>query len=411
MRAGVAPGGPRELAQVQRVASRRGHDRLVLARGAGGRDQRERRGAIERVEREDVELRETGTRAGRDDEQVRGHGRAADEMVEQLERGIVGPVQVIEHQHRGAHARELRREHPVGAQPRGRRPALQRDLAERVGRQRERDLALVLGGTAAQHAQPVRPLGQRVEQRALADPRLTDERHGACPARAHVGQRPVEELQLARPSDQLHGTPDVATRRSLPLAGTEVGGKFFPKGRLESGGVFTRHELLPHQAHPQVPGPGAGRLRGLRRHHRRRPGPGRSRCCSRTRRTRSSSGTAARCSTCPTRPRSRRARRSSPTSTSPASRTTTSRSSRSAARSRPNTYVIEAGKNVFGQPLYVVPQKGEMGAPVIQDRTLGAFSAWQLKPRPAPGVRRDRPPAVRAGDERRGRVARTRARP
>ena len=126
-------------------------------------------------------------------------------MVEQLERGIVGPVQVIEHQHRGAHARELRREHPMGAQPRGRRPALQRELAERVGRQRERDLALVLGGTAAQHAQPVRPLGQRVEQRALADPRLTDERHGACPARADVGQRPVEELQLARPSDQLHG--------------------------------------------------------------------------------------------------------------------------------------------------------------------------------------------------------------
>ena len=41
VRAGVAPGGPRELAEVQRVASRRGHDRLVLAHGAGGCDQRE----------------------------------------------------------------------------------------------------------------------------------------------------------------------------------------------------------------------------------------------------------------------------------------------------------------------------------------------------------------------------------
>ena len=41
VRAGVASGGPRELAQVQRVASRRGHDRVVLARVASGRDQRE----------------------------------------------------------------------------------------------------------------------------------------------------------------------------------------------------------------------------------------------------------------------------------------------------------------------------------------------------------------------------------
>ncbi|MDA0174212.1 RICIN domain-containing protein [Solirubrobacter taibaiensis] len=50
-----------------------------------------------------------------------------------------------------------------------------------------------------------------------------------------------------------------------------------------------------------------------------------------------------------------------------------------------NTYVIEAGKNAFGLPLYVVPKKGEMGAQVIQDRTLGAFSAWQLRPGQLPG--------------------------
>lgn len=45
-----------------------------------------------------------------------------------------------------------------------------------------------------------------------------------------------------------------------------------------------------------------------------------------------------------------------------------------------NSYVIEAGKNVFGKPLYVIPQIGKIGAPVVQDRELGAFSAWQLKP-------------------------------
>jgi len=45
-----------------------------------------------------------------------------------------------------------------------------------------------------------------------------------------------------------------------------------------------------------------------------------------------------------------------------------------------NTYVIEAGKNVFGKPLYVIPDQGKIGAPVVQDRELGAFSAWQLKP-------------------------------
>ena len=62
----------------------------------------------------------SGARTGRDDEQVRDGGRAADEMVEQLERGIVGPVQVVEHQHRRALARELRRERPVRVQARGR---------------------------------------------------------------------------------------------------------------------------------------------------------------------------------------------------------------------------------------------------------------------------------------------------
>ena len=47
--------------------------------------------------------------------------------------------------------------------------------------------------------------------------------------------------------------------------------------------------------------------------------------------------------------------------------------------------MIEAGKNAFGLPLYVIPQQGKIGAPVVQDRTLGAFSAWQLKPGQLPG--------------------------
>ena len=73
--------------------------------------------------------------------------------------------------------------------------------------------------------------------------------------------------------------------------------------------------------------------------------------------------------------------RSCSTSTSPASRTTTSSSSRSTATLPgfgPNTYVIEAGKNVFGQPLYVIPQQGEMGAPV-PGPTITPFSVWELK--------------------------------
>jgi hypothetical protein len=45
-----------------------------------------------------------------------------------------------------------------------------------------------------------------------------------------------------------------------------------------------------------------------------------------------------------------------------------------------NTYVIQAGKNAFGLQLYVVPRAGKIGQPVVQDRTLGPFSAWQLKP-------------------------------
>ena len=83
---------------------------------------------------------------------------------------------------------------------------------------------------------------------------------------------------------------------------------------------------------------------------------GRSRCCSRTRRTSSSSRTAARCSTCPTRPR--RASRSSPYFDVTGFKNDDFTFIKVGGSFPANTYVIEAGKNAFGQPLYVIPQEG-----------------------------------------------------
>jgi hypothetical protein len=145
----------------------------------------------------------------------------------------IGPVHVVkgEHQARprpvdqqGAH-RAVGPE-PLRARPRGAAPGEQLveplrrlgvgpvgyrlgrlgpvPVSERVDENLERQVALELGGVAAQHGHAApcglpRDLG---EQPRFADARITGQRHGEAPARSHLVQRPGQAADLRRPPDK-----------------------------------------------------------------------------------------------------------------------------------------------------------------------------------------------------------------
>ncbi len=163
-------------------------------------------------------------------DQRRLRGRAARERQQQLERGLVRPVQVVEHEHQPTRCREAieqARDRPMGqvaldrglrltgrAQAREDRPELGAVAhahpvetrfvdggevgVEGVDKYRERHLALELGGTAGQD-EVTRLLtagNQRAQKRGLADPRLprdADQR-GALVLKAFEGG--VHRLEL-----------------------------------------------------------------------------------------------------------------------------------------------------------------------------------------------------------------------
>jgi hypothetical protein len=160
--------------------------------------------------------------------------RAAQQVQDGLDRGVVGPVQVVEQQGVGLLAPELveqraeravqaialagrdrrraladRREDRAELRPGGldaRRLHRRNVLVERVDQQAERHLVLVLGRPPAEHEQPggLGPRRQLGQQRALADPGLAEDRQRASLAPAHGGQRALHDVELPLASDQSH---------------------------------------------------------------------------------------------------------------------------------------------------------------------------------------------------------------
>jgi len=114
--AGRLTGGARQLAQEERIARRLGGHPLAQLGIGEFPQQRQRRFALQRPKRD---LRYPSRVAGRVEQprrrldrpqrkcqQVRSAGRPSEEVKDKLDRGIVGPVQVVQHQHHGPLAGE-----------------------------------------------------------------------------------------------------------------------------------------------------------------------------------------------------------------------------------------------------------------------------------------------------------------
>ena len=242
--AGRGRGRARELLEVERVAAAlRVQARLRRA------EQRLRLGLAERTERDlghhpvAAGLLERGEQAvrhlagaERERDQDRARRRAAQQVGDQLERGVVRPVDVVEHeQERVAHRHPLEQgtHRAVGVEAlvlepagRGRRrrrqdagelgdaladQRLELSLAERgdvvverVDPDRERQLALELGAAAHEHRVAARggALGQLAEQPGLADPRLAVDHQPGCAAAAEAVERGLDRRELVAASDE-----------------------------------------------------------------------------------------------------------------------------------------------------------------------------------------------------------------
>ena len=197
----------------------------LLEPGGGARRIEEQRRRIDRPQREH--------------EQVRDARRAAQQVHDELDRGLVGPVQVVEQERerllpaqllehgpqrpvvpealsgRHRHAARAVGGRPGRRQDRGDLGAHRRDprgapggdvLVERVDDEPERHLALLLGRPARQHdeAGPPGGGGHLVEQRALPDARLAQQPQRARAAGSHVEERSLDRLQLSAATDQVH---------------------------------------------------------------------------------------------------------------------------------------------------------------------------------------------------------------
>ena len=148
---------------------------------------------------------------------IRQPGRAHEAPPEQrheVERGVVGPVQVLDDQHGGAGERVQRRAQHVLA----RAVAVERlqhraaegpgDVAQRAERAR-RDQRVA---RAPEHAPLVQRLGDRGHERRLADPRLADHGHDATGV-AGLRQRRLEDFTLAFTLKQLQSLRSLTARR------------------------------------------------------------------------------------------------------------------------------------------------------------------------------------------------------
>ncbi len=234
-----AVGRPRELAQEQRAAG--GLARQALAQ-RGGRDvaqHRERRVVADPVERDLLAAGHAAQRVEqpwhgpggprRERDQVPHGRRPAQQVQDELDRGLVGPVQVVEQQDDRAPAAEQLEQRAGGAVQvealgrahAGRAQARQAAEAGRhgidrprrqivnVGQHRgvgeaERHVALVLDAAALDDHEALRPLGDRRQQGALADPGLPGDPEHAPAAAPRLFDRAARARQLPIASDQLH---------------------------------------------------------------------------------------------------------------------------------------------------------------------------------------------------------------
>ena len=217
----------RELLQEERVAAAGLVDRAAHGAGDLGAEQRLGVGERQRAERvldhravalgggqRGREQRADGSGAEGEGEQDAAARRPAQQRGDQLQRRVVGPVQVVEHEHQrllrrdpfqqhahravGAVALVLqaRRDPPDGRDHRGQLGQLVADEAlqaidpeergvvgQRVLPDAERQLALELGRAAGEHQRArLRGAGhQLVEQARLADPALAARRRSRCP--------------------------------------------------------------------------------------------------------------------------------------------------------------------------------------------------------------------------------------
>ena len=213
-----APGPARQLLEHQRVAPGLREDALAFV---GGVEARQQRGGGFARERPEVERgggpdgqQPLGQRARsqRGDQEVRPLRRAAHHVLEQLQRGRVGPVHVVEDEGERMASRE--RVEPVAQRSvqlpafggRGGRREL--DVVERLeglGHRRERDVALQLRCPAAENREAAlgRPVGERVEQPRLADPGLAAHQQQPTVAARRPLDQAADRVELRVPSDQV----------------------------------------------------------------------------------------------------------------------------------------------------------------------------------------------------------------
>jgi len=153
--------------------------------------------------------------APRHHEQARHAVDAAAQELQQVQRGVVGPVQVLEDgQHRAAAALQ-RRQHRVeqlGArvarlQQRAERDVdVARDVVQR--RERVRRLERVAGAPPQRRVAAAR--GHRLEQRRFADAGLAADQHQVAAAVARRGELAFERQQGGVALDELHGVMPAA---------------------------------------------------------------------------------------------------------------------------------------------------------------------------------------------------------
>ncbi|CAA9565886.1 MAG: hypothetical protein AVDCRST_MAG49-3046 [uncultured Thermomicrobiales bacterium] len=205
----VAAGEPIESRRVDRAAGGEGaHGRLGQRRqrqpAAGRRGGEVAQDDPERVLGPDLVV------AVGDDQQRADPAQPPAEEAEQVERGLVGPVGVLDHRQRrgqpGAELGQGRPEDPVARRVLGQQPVepgagRRRDVAQRPERRRRRE------GVARPHQHPRPPprrLAEAADERGLADPGLPGHEREAPLAGRGLPQPPVERPELPLPLQKVH---------------------------------------------------------------------------------------------------------------------------------------------------------------------------------------------------------------
>ncbi len=223
---GVA-GAARQLAQEERVAVGLVEDPLAHGVVELRRQQPARRSAAERRRAQLVpavgaaagvdEPRADAARPQREQQQEAAARWAPQQVQQQLDRRLVGPLDVVEQQRqrlllgellqsradRVVEAEALPRDHRLAG--RGHRQRVE-PLAQRRPQQPERQVLLLLGGAGAgdPHAGRGGPLGGGGEQRALADPGLAGDGQQPPAAALDVGEGTCDRRDLDVAPEQSH---------------------------------------------------------------------------------------------------------------------------------------------------------------------------------------------------------------